>query len=554
MSYLVFGAILTLLTFIFIYLLNKRKSRKQVEQIRAAWGNSKTEFFNFDGIKNYSEEVKSNNFHHLTEQTINDIDFYGLFEFIDRTTSKVGQQFLYRKVIEPTIHKSDPSQNLIELFANNKKLREEIQLDLLKLNETDAYYISSLLKDNLLQKPKWFKFLGLDIAIIICLIILSFKYQIFIIFLIIPFAINMFLHYWNKNKAFQFVRSIPQLNLLIKVSKSLLRRNEVFHDKFVKESISDLKSFQRKSSIINFDNGSGIQSELSQIGTYLQELIKAFFLVEVFTLFKVIKELESKRSSIITLFDYVGNIDAAISIASLRADNAKTCQPVFSSTEKKVTVKNMYHPLLENCVENDLSISDKSILITGSNMSGKSTFLRTFIINSILAQTIYTCFAEEFISPILKQYSSIRIDDDLFEGKSYYLQEVNTMASLIAEVNSPNQNLFVLDEVFKGTNTIERISAAKAILSYLNKRNNIVVISTHDIELSDMLKNEYDLYHFTDTIEDGELSFDHKIKYGQLKTRNAIKLLELSNYPTEIIREARQISMTLGKANLKGFE
>lgn len=553
MNYLLFGAILTLLIFIFIYLLNKRKSRKQIEQIRAAWGNPKTEFFNFDGIKNYSEEVKGNNFHHLTEQTINDIDFYGLFEFIDRTTSKVGQQFLYRKVIGPTIHKSDPSQNLIELFTSNKKLREDIQLDLLKLNETDAYYIPSLLKNNLLQKPKWFKFLGLDIAIIISLIILSFKYQIFIIFLIIPFALNMFLHYWNKNKTFQFVRSIPQLNLLIKVSKSLLRRKGVFHDKSVEESIANLKSFQRKSSIINFDNGSGIQSELSQIGTYLLELIKAFFLVEVFTLFKVINELESKRSSIITLFDYVGNIDSSISIASLRADSAKTCQPIFTSAGKKISVKNIYHPLIENCVENDLSISEKSILIAGSNMSGKSTFLRTFIMNSILAQTIYTCFAEEFISPILKQYSSIRIDDNLFDGKSYYLQEVNTMASLIAEVNSPNQNLFVLDEIFKGTNTIERISAAKAILSYLNQRNNIVIISTHDIELSDMLKNEYDLYHFTETIDDGELYFDHKIKYGQLKTRNAIKLLELSNYPTEIISEARQISMTLGMDNVKGF-
>ena len=553
MNYLLYAAILTILIFVFIYLLNKRKSRKQIEQIRNGWGNSKTELFNFDGIKNYSREVKGNSFHHLTEQTIDDIDFYGLFEFIDRTTSKVGQQFLYRKVIEPTNLKSDPSQNLVELFTSNDKLREEIQLDLLKLNDTDAYYIPSLLKDNLLQKPKWFKFLGLDITIVFCMIILSFKYQVFIIFLLFPFSINMFLHYWNKNKAFQFVRSIPQLNLLIRVSKSLLRRNGVFHNNSVETSISDLKSFQRKSSIINFDNKSGIQSELSQIGTYVLELIKAFFLVEVFTLFKVIKELESKRSSIITLFDYVGNIDSSISIASLRADNAITCQPVFSSAEKKLSVKNIYHPLIENCVENDLSISDKSILITGSNMSGKSTFLRTFIMNSILAQTIYTCFAEEFTSPILKQYSSIRIDDNLFEGKSYYLQEVNTMASLIAEVNSPAQNLFVLDEVFKGTNTIERISAAKAILSYLNQGDNIVIISTHDIELSDMLKSEYDLYHFTETIEDGELYFDHKIKSGQLKTRNAIKLLELSNFPAEIINEARQISMTLGMPNIKSF-
>ncbi len=546
MDYLVFGLILTGLIFVFIVYLNKRKSRKGIEQIRAAWGKSKTESFNFDGISNYSEEVRGNSFHLLTEQTIDDIDFYGLFKFIDRTTSKVGQQFLFRKVIEPTALAKDNSQDLVELFSRDKSLRETIQLELLNLNESDAYHIPSLLKANLLQKPKWFKFLRLDIAIVICLIILSFKYQVFIIFLIIPFALNMFLHYWNKSNAFQFVRSIPQLNLLIKVSKSISQKNSVFQNKFVEESISNLKRFQRKSSVINFDNGSGVQSELNQIGTYLLELIKAFFLIEVFTLFRVIKELESKRSSIITLFDYVGNIDTSISIASLRADNLKTCQPVFCQHGKTVSVKSMYHPLIENCIENDLSISGKSILITGSNMSGKSTFLRTFTINAILAQTIYTCFATEFISPILKHYSSIRIDDNLFQGKSYYLQEVHTMASLIAEVNSPNQNLFVLDEVFKGTNTIERISAAKAILSYLNQNDNIVIISTHDIELSDMLESEYDLYHFTETIEKGELYFDHKIKQGQLKTRNAIKLLELANYPSEIINEATKISLVLG--------
>jgi len=165
-----------------------------------------------------------------------------------------------------------------------------------------------------------------------------------------------------------------------------------------------------------------------------------------------------------------------------------------------------------------------------------------------LAQTIYTVFADEFTSPILKQFSSIRIDDNLFEGKSYYFQEVNIMASLIAEAERPYQNLFVLDEVFKGTNTIERISAAKAILSYLNRNDNIVIVSTHDIELADMLNDEYDLYHFTETIENEELHFDHKIKAGPLRTRNAIKLLELSNYPADIINEARQISTTLRTA------
>ena len=102
MNYLVFVLILTGLMFIFIIYLNKRKSRKGIEQIRATWGKSKTELFNFDGISNYSQEVRGNSFHLLTEQTIDDIDFYGIFKFIDRTTSKVGQQFLFRKVIEPT--------------------------------------------------------------------------------------------------------------------------------------------------------------------------------------------------------------------------------------------------------------------------------------------------------------------------------------------------------------------------------------------------------------------------------------------------------------------
>jgi len=285
-----------------------------------------------------------------------------------------------------------------------------------------------------------------------------------------------------------------------------------------------------------------MRDELSQIGTYFIELIKAFFLVEVFTLLRVLRELESKKENIRMLFDYVGEIDCGISIASLRDGELKTCKPVFINCIKEFLVVNLCHPLIRDCANNDLKIKGKSVLITGSNMSGKTTFLRTIAVNSILAQSINTCFADEFKTPVLKQFSSIRIKDDLFEGKSYYIQEVNTMRSLIEAADLPCQNLFLLDEVFKGTNTVERIAAAKAILSYLNKGNNIVIVSTHDIELASLLGNKYDLYHFTEMIENDELLFDHKIKPGELKTRNAIKILELSQYPKEIIDEARKLS------------
>jgi DNA mismatch repair ATPase MutS len=140
----------------------------------------------------------------------------------------------------------------------------------------------------------------------------------------------------------------------------------------------------------------------------------------------------------------------------------------------------------------------------------------------------------------MKVYSSIRITDDLLEDTSYYLKEVLTIKELIEASNDKNPCLFVLDEIFKGTNTIERISGGKAILSFLNKINHIVLVSTHDIELTDLLvKDNYELFHFSELIENEKLIFDHKLKEGKLKTRNAIKILELYKYPAEIITDAR---------------
>ena len=173
-------------------------------------------------------------------------------------------------------------------------------------------------------------------------------------------------------------------------------------------------------------------------------------------------------------------------------------------------------------------------------MSGKTTFIRSVGINSILAQTLNICFAKEFATPFFKLYSSIRIADDVLENTSYYLKEVLTLQGFIKSSKNPEPCLFILDEIFKGTNTIERVAGGKAILSYLNKGKNMVLVSTHDIELTDLLQKEkFDLYHFSEHIKNNELSFDHQLKEGKLKTRNAIKILELYNYPSQITEDAR---------------
>jgi DNA mismatch repair ATPase MutS len=535
--------LLTVLFFVFLlYIIHKRKEKKTIQQIRADWGSTKTEIKNFQLIENFSLLTTTIPFHKLNNQTINDIDLQDVFTFIDKTNSKPGQQYLYNKLISPTndIDGLKQFNDQVKFFTENITERERAQILLQKINHHNAYYIVSLLSDNLLSPSKWRKFFIADTVIVILMLLLSFKFSILLIWLMIPLALNLLLHFRNKENTAKFIKSFPQLNILINVSNVFLKAEIPFNKKDVEQSIINLKGFKRKFKYLNFGEYDG--NEILQIIMYFFDFIKAIFLIEIHTLDSTLKELKNKKEDINNLINYVGSIDAALSVASLRVGIGNYCLPIFTNAQKAMEAKNIYHPLIHNCVSNSICINEKSVLITGSNMSGKSTFIRTVAINSMLAQTIYTCFGESFTIPIVKVFSSIRINDSVEDATSYYLQEVNTIGNLIKESNNNFQHIFILDEVFKGTNTIERIAGAKAILSYLNKNDNIVFVSTHDIELAELLKAEYDLYHFVEDVANDKLVFDHQIKPGTLKTRNAIKILALSNYPPEIIEEAKTIA------------
>ena len=142
--------------------------------------------------------------------------------------------------------------------------------------------------------------------------------------------------------------------------------------------------------------------------------------------------------------------------------------------------------------------------------------------------------------------TSMKIKDQLEEDSSYYMVEVNSIGQLITcSEESDKRYLFTIDEIFKGTNTIERISTAKAILQYLNKSKHMVLVSTHDIELTKLLQEGFDLYFFQESITDKTLSFDYKIKKGTLEKSNAISILEIVGYPKVITEEARALAEKL---------
>lgn len=521
----------------------KKSNVKKLQRLRDNWGKKKKGEFDFNSIKIYSNNYTDFSFHTLSSQTKNDIDFDALFCFIDRTTTKVGQQFLYDALSKPidNIEHLKMLQLQTNFFCDDNLRREKIQKVLEPLAKEDAYNIASLLSSDLPGKPSWYKWVVVYIiAVFIFLIFTRFHHKL-LLWIMLPLAINVFFHYRTKNYTKLFKGAFPQLNILIKVCKKLRAANLPFSSEGLSQSIVNLKVIQNKGRLLSYD-GHTLTDEFTEIGMYIFELIKGFFLIEFFAFNSLLKDVKKSRADILTLFQYAGSVDRALSIASLQADIQPTCTPVFLPAQKQLSFMQLYHPLIEDCVVNDLNLNEKSVLITGSNMSGKSTFLRSVAINAVLAQTIITCFAAKFCTPVLKLHSSIRIDDDLFDGKSYYFEEVTVMAALIDQVEQPWQNIFILDEVFKGTNTIERIASAKAILSFLNKNNNIVFVSTHDVELSSMLADEFDLYHFAELIEGDQFTFDHKLKAGPVITSNAIKILELHNYPDEIILEAKSIS------------
>jgi len=522
--------------------------RKQLpENLSSTFGEPKNERFNFEQTAKYFwKRDKVDVFQRLSNKTCADLDFEELFMYADRTHSKVGQQFLYDKLrtIPDDLNQNGKFEKIIDQFVTDFVFRDHVQKKLSRLNKPEAFYLRSLFQDEHLKSPRWFSVAPwLSAASIVLLIGAYFKPVLFFGWLLVIF-INVGIHFWNKNNLNQYLSSLPQLLVLNKVANELFSTNELkLIDPHLKEALNELGKVRSRLAFFQFE--SSVQTDLGVLAWVPLELIKMVTLFEPQLLFHVLNRLDSKRKEIARIFQFVGQVDVLASIAALRNGVSKFCIPHIHDSSKGLEATNVYHPLIPECVRNTIVLNEKSVLLTGSNMSGKTSFIRTIAINVITGLTLNTCFADCFSMCRMKMYSAIRISDDLLNDRSYYFEEVLTIKEMINASESDYTNLFLLDEIFKGTNTIERIAAGKSVLSYLNRRNNIVFVSTHDVELADLLKAEYELYHFSELVDHQTVDFDYKLKRGKLTNRNAIRILQINNYPTEIINEAMELAKGL---------
>ncbi|SDX85278.1 MutS domain V [Lutibacter oricola] len=519
---------------------SKNRYKKLRNKLAENWGKPKAdEYYNFDIIRRYFDNSTLKYYHKISDKVSIDLDIDDVFKFVDRTTSKIGQQFLYFKLrtIEGLENLKEFDKR-VSFFQNNREIALKCQFMLSNLDSYDAYAFEELINGEQVKKPKVLTLLKVLSVLALASIIGAFFYPICSLALVPILVVNSFFHYKNKGNINYYLNGVSQLSIALRVSKSLITITELkayFKDV---SFIHKANSVQLKTAFISFEKN--LSNEFAFIFWFIIEIVKIQFNVEYILFYSFIDGITKEKESIEKMYLFIGEVDAAISTASLKDGNLKLCTPEFTK-ENTINTVEIEHPLIKNCIPNNFKIVDSSLLLTGSNMSGKTTFIRTIGINSVLAQTLNICFATKYKAPYFKIYSSIKISDDLLDSTSYYLEEVLSIKELISSTENTLPCLIILDEIFKGTNTVERISGGKAILSFLNKGNNVVLVSTHDIELTDLLKIEkYQLFHFSESIDNNNLIFDHKLKEGKLKTRNAIKILELYKYPSEIIENARK--------------
>lgn len=287
-----------------------------------------------------------------------------------------------------------------------------------------------------------------------------------------------------------------------------------------RSSIDAIKQLDLITEIINFGSG-GI----------LKLILNAVFLWDYQCIF-LLESWKSKHGNRVKdWIEGIGQIESLISFSVLNNINNHIVFPEITEENPKVIAKELGHPLInmEDRVDNDIKLDNEIFIITGSNMSGKTTFLRTIGINLVLAYNGAGVCARSMEVSLLDIFTSMRVVDDLKSGISTFYAEILRIKRIIDKAEEDKDMIFLIDEIFTGTNSVDRILGAKNVIANLNRENVIGAITTHDLELCELdIKNRIQNFYFKDKYDGKSIIFDYKINRGKSTSTNAKNLMNLA--------------------------
>lgn len=519
-------------------LFDKTKKIQEVQYLIHSWPEAYDSKFDFNKIHKFYEEygadkLKEKDFYNIDEQTAYDINIDDLLKEISICSSTPGEQMLYYLLRTPKLNAEslEKRNKIIEKFLEDKDLRGNIQQIFSDLGRQRKGEIFNLFNTNtVIKKWKVILFNLIALSSLILLILFLFIGSNYTLKFIGIFAIYMLISMRASAEIENELSSLQYLGDFVRAAKEISK----IEDETLEEYIEEIT--KRVIPISKIDNKTKYIYTSSELDIFT-ETLNGFFLTKIRSYYSIINIVKSNRQNLIELYALIGKLEAYISIASYRCRVSNYCIPQFlDNKDKTLIVKNAVHPLLEDGVPNSIILKNKGVILTGSNMAGKSTFMRTLATNILLSQSFSMSLCDEYSSSFFRIISSLSLSDDVLSGTSYYLEECNSVLRILNSLDDEVSAFCIIDEIFKGTNPIERIAASKEILKYIMNKNAISIVATHDLELAENCNDKYLRYYFCEDIDENEgLTFDFKLKSGICNTGNALKLLDFLGYPKEII-------------------
>lgn len=484
----------------------------------------------------------------IDQITWNDLDMTEIYNRMNISRSSVGAEVLKQTLQELVFDESilqKRHQKAVSL-QENPSLTNKLNKIYTNLGKTKKVsFLDYIFKLNEIKPENNIKHVVLIVLLLVSIALIFVKPVIGIIALVVMIAVNIALYFRFKAPVEPYFNCIKYLASMVIAgdkAKDVLKGAEDVFTTDRKELERLVKVFApiRRGSFLITNSVSGSLVDV------IMDYIRMLFHVDLIKFHSMHKFCSQHAEDIHTLYDILGGIETCICIAHFRKEHPSYCLPLFhkdSSGFLTLKTENAYHPLVKNPVKNSIT-AERSILLTGSNASGKSTFLKMIAINQIFAQTIYTVLADSYETSFFRVFSSMALSDNILGAESYFVVEIKSMKRIFDALSDDNPVMIFVDEVLRGTNTQERIAASTQILRKLSTENALCFAATHDIELTHLLEDVMDNYHFSEQISDdsGSISFDYKLKKGRADSRNAILLLKAYGFPQEVVQKALSMS------------
>ena len=484
----------------------------------------------------------------IDDITWNDLEMDQIYQRINQCMCAAGEEYLYYLLRTPAGRSADLAYTEKQLSFASEEADSRLKLQkLLHGISTPGKYSLYQYLDLLDALPEQSALIHivLDVLLILSFIVMITAGGFGVLFFIAMLAVNVVTYFRQKAAVEPYLVSFSYLLRMVRAAGPV---SEVPVQAFSDE-LSRLSQLHRSFGgftrgawlLVRSGEGSGNPLDI------LLDYVRIVFHLDLIKYARMLREVKNRGRDFDEMVTILGRLDAAISIASFRSSLKngfcipETAEYAEGKAPMRFEADGLYHPLIPEPVKNSIR-ADRCVLLTGSNASGKSTFLKASALAVLLGETIGTVCAGSCRFTFFRVCSSMALRDNLQGSESYFIVEIKSLKRILDASGEENAApvLAFVDEVLRGTNTVERISAGAGVLRGFSENGILCFAATHDLELTELLADCYDNYHFREEVRGEDIFFPYLLMPGKATTRYAILLLKTIGYDDGIVNRAAE--------------